>query len=292
MSDIVSEVQVPQVQESPDRMTNALAALDKAQEADEVVQQAPEAQEHAVPETQAQQPADVDRADLWSKLAARDKEIRTLKQSAKTDLREMVKTDPHGVLRELGLSLDQVFDLMTRTPAVEKQEPEPENRSDSEVSRLRQELEEYKAEQAQRTHQEAVRNEHLKIMRIAESDTDRWELIASMVGEGSTELVLETAKESYKNTGELPDYDVVMDAVEEHMNEELGSRYEKLNSLKKIQNKFSMGKQKSKAEQLIDMPTAAAPTLSTGMSGGPSPRGLTEQERMAKALALLDQKGD
>jgi hypothetical protein len=292
MVDVIQEAPAPAL--APNKMEAAMAVINKA-EAEEVKEVVQETKVEAQAETPQPEGESDSRVDLWSKLAERDKEIRKLKTSAKTDLREMVKTDPRAVLRELGIGLDQVFDLLAGGPVSQETQQESqqeEHRGDDELSKLRSELEQFKAEQAARAHEEVVRGEHYKIHRIAESDKERWELVNSLIDEGSVQLVLDTASETFKLTQELPKYDEVMDTVEKYLEEDFAKRYEKLNSLKKVQSRFSMGQNKTKAQQLIESPAAAAPTLSTSMTGGPSPRGVTEQERMQRALALIEKIGD
>jgi hypothetical protein len=289
MVDSMESTQAPA--QAADRMTAAMAALDSVEAApvETPPAETPGTQEPEAPPAD-KEPETGDRGELWHRLAERDREIRRLKQSAKSDVRELARTDPLAALRELGIGLDQAFDLLAGQ--ARPMEPEAPQDEGSEVAKLRERLERFEQEQQRRAHEEVVSRERDKIRDLAAKDSERWELIHSLTSEGSIEKVLETAAEVYKLTGELPGYDVVMDTVEEDLEQVLSERYERMNKLRKLQAKFSMGKSMGEAKRLLEEPTAPAPTLSTGMAGGPAPRSFTEQERMAKALALLEGKGD
>jgi hypothetical protein len=294
MADQVQEVQAePQAPEAT-REEKALAELGKAELEQAASEHVPEEPEVAAPKEPEES-----KTSTWARLSERDKEIRQLRQKLKEQekadsLLDLAKTNPAKALQEMGIGIDQVLEILASQPAPARQEEQPGQTGDSEVAKLKQELESFKAEQQARSKQEIERREYEKIHTLATSDKDRWELIASLSDQGTYALVMDTAAEFWRTSGEIPEYADVLDTVEKHLEEEMVSRYERLGSLKKLQSRYQMSKITDKAKDVAKMPPkAASQTLSTSFSSqGPQPMGNTEADRFARALDLLEKTGD
>lgn len=282
------------------RMANALnylgqGELDKANEEQTV----PE--EQAAQQQEQEQPATDDRSDYYAKLVEKDKEIRHLKSQLKTggpDYKELAKEDPAKVLEELGIGVDQVLDSWVNKEAEQAVDsPEqPEQKPNEEVVKLKQELEQFKQERQQAMMQQAYNNEMGKIyQKVNAEGEDRWELVKTT---NNYELVLDTAAEMYKaNPDDPPEYEDVLTAVENYLEEHYGKMYEQLSKVSKLHNKFAVKTEEPKApekiQQEMNKPPIPSPTLSTAHSSDtPTPRGFTEAERFERALSVLENSGD
>lgn len=290
MADETTNNEVVEQPTEESRMQNALDFLGQ-QELDEVNKEEPEQQE---PVEEPQKQPQEDRSDYYAKLVEKDKEIRQLKSQIKgnqVDYKDLAQKDPSRVLQELGIGIDQVIDLWANQEAPQAEDA-PEPKSNEELHQLKQELEQIKQERQQQQLQQALNNELNKIYSKVNADgEDRWELVKTT---NNYELVLETAAEAYKaNPDNPPEYDEVLTAVENYLEEHYGQMYEQLSKVNKLQSKFSVKAEPPVKEEAAKEPTPASFTLSTSQSADtPAPRGLNEQERFQRALQVLENSGD
>lgn len=290
MADETTNNEVVEQPTEESRMQNALDFLGQ-QELDEVNKEEPEQQE---PVEEPQKQPQEDRSDYYAKLVEKDKEIRQLKSQIKgnqVDYKDLAQKDPSRVLQELGIGIDQVIDLWANQEAPQAEDA-PEPKSNEELHQLKQELEQIKQERQQQQLQQALNNELNKIYSKVNADgEDRWELVKTT---NNYELVLETAAEVYKaNPDNPPEYDEVLTAVENYLEEHYGQMYEQLSKVNKLQSKFSVKAEPPVKEGASKEPTPASFTLSTSQSADtPAPRGLNEQERFQRALQVLENSGD
>jgi len=229
-------------------------------------------------QTEPVEPVEESRVDLWARLTERDKEIRRLKQAAKGgDMRELAKSDPAKALAELGIGLEQALDILAAQAGAA-----PQPSQDGEIGALRKEIEQLRSMQTEREQRDAMRAELASIAATVEKGGDRWELVHALQAH---EQVLQHASAYYQDHGIVPKYEDVLDVVEEALEQEATAELERLSKISKLKGKLNIGE----ATKAVAQPTAAAPTLSNAISP-PSPRRMTEEERMARAMALLDKE--
>lgn len=296
ISDVTQEAVVESAQEltESDRMANALNYLGQEElEKANDVQTVPEEQAAQEQAREVEKPDD-NRSDYYAKLVEKDREIRNLKSQLKStapDYKSLAKEDPQRVLQELGIGMDQVIDMWAGKDSAEPEEAQVQE--NSEILQLRQELEQIKQERQQNHYNQAVNNELNKIYSaVNASGEDRWELVKTT---NNYELVLDTAAEIYKlNPDSVPNYEDVLNAVENHLETHYGGLYEQLSKISKLQSKFSakVGTPE-KIQQEMKKAPIPGPTLSTSHSSDtPTPRGFSEAERFERALQVLENSGD
>lgn len=268
------------------RMDAALNYLKNEEQSTVQEQPEPEVQE----QQEVQEQPKEDKGEYYAKLVEKDREITKLKNQLKNkspDLKELVKEDPKKVISELGLSLDQVIDLLVGGD--EQQEPQvQEPQTNDELAELKQEIERIKEEKKQQQYQMAYDNEIGKIKKIVETD-DKWEFVKTT---NNFALVLETAAEMYKADPENPpEYNVVLDAVESYLEDHFGQMYEQLSKVSKLKSKFV--KEEPQLENEENRNKGLGHTLPTSQSSDtPTPRSFSEQERINRALQVLENSGD
>ncbi len=226
---------------------------------------------------------------LWSRITQQDKELRELRSRLKDkssieDLRSVARKDPAKVLADLGIGIDQVIDALASQQGVQPERANtPEEKTPKEIEQLRQELAQLRQEQAMTRQEAMVRSEVMRIDDAIKANPERWEVIASQRDEGSVKLVLETAAELWKQTGEIPDYEIVLDAVEEHLAGEARARLQRLSGLKKFRQQ-DRGAQPQAASPKV--PKRGAPVVNPN---NPTAKlaDLSPEQRMQLAIQAL-----
>lgn len=273
----------------------ALQALTEAENAPEA-QEGEEAENTEQTTKEAEKPANeaeaaseedkTSKTQLWSRITQQDKTIRDLKQQMKTatsldSVKEMARKDPAKFLESIGFGVDQVLDVIAGQQGQPATQQKPEE--NSEVSVLKKEIAEMRRYFDEQKQISMVTSEISHIDAAVKANPEKYEAIAAMKSEGSYNLVIEVASELYKQTGTIPEYDYVLESVEQHLEEELRAKYEKLSGLKKLQ--------KQQAAPAIQSKPAgkSAPVINSNRASG-VPTDLDEEGLIAYAASLLDEK--
>lgn len=273
-----------------------VAYPEEAKKESGAVSEQEEPQEEKLQEEPVEQEKKESKAEYYARLTELDRQNRELKQRLKQqrsteDLSDLVKKDPKAVLQQLGLGLEDVLDLMVDSE-VETDSSEKttnENPYIHEIKSLKEKLStiERQQQESQRTQQMQV--EYKRISDIISADTEnKWELVKSQ-GSAGLHRVLQTAVEVYNETKEAPDYDLVLDAVEEHLYKQNMEAVEQLKSLSKFKSVFEGGEEKKVV--VSPQPFSSTPSRTLGdnrPASTPAPREESARERYLSALAVLD----
>lgn len=229
---------------------------------------------------------------------AKAQEEKLREQLKKIQEFEQVKTDPKKALETLGLSYDQLTQTILKDGEVPPQ---------VEIQRLREELEQYKAQikqekdqelearkkQVNEQEQKAVTDYKQEIHQFLKDNSARYELIDF---ENAQDLVFEVIDEHYNRTmntetgvGQIMSIAEASDKVEEHLEKKYLAAKEK-NKVKAFWGAIPKPVQ-TKIEKQAFLSQKPPQTLSNNLTPGmqkkaPPPR--SDSERVAKALAWLE----
>lgn len=244
---------------------------------------------------QTEQKEGESKAEYYARLTKLDRENRSLKKQVKdlsqNDLNELAKSDPMAVLDKLGISFNDLLDKWADNSDDNKEESANNETSNREIAELKQQIEELRQHTQQTKQQDAVNREYGKLNEMIKADEDNnWELIKHN-GEKGLKLVLDSALAYYEESGEIPEYKEIMDAVEHNYQESYTQEIERIKQLNKFKGLF--GKEEEAltvAPQAQPMPqhTASSPTLGDSPQSTPTPRDETARERYMNALKILN----
>jgi antitoxin component of RelBE/YafQ-DinJ toxin-antitoxin module len=205
-------------------------------------------------------------------LKAQEAEVLSLKSA-----REKVKADPLAALEELGLTYEQITNLILERDAPAK-EPSP---AELAAKIAREEIEKYKAERAKVEQEEQSRiterqiaSVKQQIADIAASGGEKYELVSAL---GATERVWEHAAEVFEKTGKVLPLEEAIAAVEAQIEAEITQN---VLGLKKVA-KLMAPKPVVKSSE----PRVSAPTL-TNRSASES--GALQEESYESEDALIE----
>lgn len=274
-NDVVEEVVVSKEEAAMAAMAEVEKGLEQEEEQVEETVKTEEVEQVEEPKEKEES-----KTQLWNRITLQDKQIRELKGQLKNavsidQLRDVVKKDPGKVFSDLGISIEQVIDILAQQGGASA--PTPRQEENTELSELKRELAEMKNMAKQQQQIALAQQEISHIDSTVKANPDRWEVIESMKSDGSYNLVLDTAHAYWEQTGEIPNYEIILDNVEEHLAAQEQARLQKLSAIKKFNKQ----------------PTVVAPVKKSLPSVNPNsptsnPRRLTEEEKMAKVMALLN----
>lgn len=220
--------------------------------------------------------------EISQKVAEMEKKVQEAEQRASkyNEVETGVKSNPLKWLQDTyGITYDQLTEMALNegnpTPQMQMQrlKEELDGKYSKQFDEMKKSLAEKEEIEAKKVYDNAKTNYLNEAKSFVESN-EKYELIQI---NDAYNLLLDVAEEYYKNTGEIPDLEVVADAVEADLEEEAN----KVLKAKKLMNKLQP--QKSESKQ-------TAPTLSnTSASQVPKngERKLSNEESLAEAAKLI-----
>jgi len=252
-------------------------------------------------ETAAKRDPDPAKVDRLNRIAARDREraqeIKQLKEqlsaagAKQKELDEIVtlsKTDRVALLEKLGLDLDTIGrDVLKQgrkpKPIGEESSTTGDSKKSPEVTKLAEELEQFKREQAQREQLSQARAQvHAftsGINEVISKDIDSYELTVlrckdparnpQLYANAATEDAVELAEAAFKETGKVLPFEIVAKSLEAYYEREAEAEWQRLSASKKLQQKFGLTKREADeaAKEIVVPPaTKKAPSQTLGNS--------------------------
>jgi len=191
-----------------------------------------------------------------------------------------LKASPESVLEEEGWNAEKYLERLAtgKTP-----DPTIEDNVKSlkeEIDRLKKANEDKETSLKSQAEQKAVADFKASIKTKAEQNQDRYEAIAAL---GMFDTVYQTVEEVFQQSGELPDLELVMDAVEK----DLAVYIEKAAKTKKYAGMFKPTDVQAPEQKPQQMQGGSTLTATTTATTQPPAKRLTDDERMAAAMATL-----
>lgn len=239
-------------------------------------------------------------SDEFEELSRRDREVRQkerqLKEASRASeelqaLQELAKSNPIEAARKLGL--DPIH-LMQGALGAEEDTKEPD--PIGEVQSLRQEIEQLRQQQEQERYQAAVSSEYNRIRSTVGALQEKTPLVAALAedeGEGDAIIteIFNAAKIRYQETGELANYEELVQNAEEVLTERYSRQLKRLSKIEKLKALLADSPEEERPAKEL---TKAGKTLGNSMtaeSTAKEARKMTREEREREVIQLLKQKG-
>lgn len=220
---------------------------------------------------------------LTTKEAELQKRLQDMEARSKSEktLAEKFKENPLAALQEIGLTYDQLSEIVlndgnpTMDMKLERRAKELESKTLSEIEQLKKQIAEKEEKEAQERYNQTINNFKMQIRNEVSGNEDKYELIKA---HEAYDLVMEVMQEFYNTNETLMDLNQALEAVEAHLEDEA----RQILKLKKFQTS-STPKQPTEGKQ-------AAPTLSNTLAADVPQNGrhnLSEEELFAEAARKI-----
>lgn len=286
-------------------MENSVNMASAQQGTFQTEQAAPEQEQQQVQQErpQVEQPKQDDRfASKFAALSRKEKAIRQreaqiqqrmqeLEQKAKQqeeefgkwkNIPERLKKEPLEVLKEAGLSFEQIAEMALNDgkPTPDMMQNELEQKFNSKLQELEQKLQEKEQQEQQARQQKMLQEFRQNLDNFVEENAAEYELIKA---NEATDLVYGVIEEHAENTGEILEYKKACDAVEAYLLDEAKQHL----SLGKVKSLLESQQAALKQEQPRER---SAATLSNELTAQPvseNGRPLSDEESKKRAASLL-----
>lgn len=294
----MSEENTEQVNDDASRTEAAIGALNQSREETQETQE--ETQEVKTEESQEKyEKQDEDKSALYAKIAEQDQQIVSLRKKMKSgqsleDLKAKAAENPSAILEELGIDPDSLLDIWAGGVGEKEETQEETKQENPEIIELKRKLEQLESQQKNKTFEEQRITEKQRIGSVVEKNPEKWQLVRALQNVGSYDATLEYAISQYQKnieegldeTEAVPDYQKVLDTVEETYKKNILQTIEFAKKIDVFKEHFGGAEQKQSRETV---------TLSSGNNDTASPHDPDDEERFKNALAVLQaerQKGD
>lgn len=236
------ETAVEAVEEGTPSIDELVAEL-QGQETPEEAQPEQEAAPEEAQEEAEEAPQQRKLSSAYEELARRDRELRHRMRELKekqeaveelNSLRDLVKRDPAAAAKKLGLDPWKLVES-----SLGEEEPDPVKQKLSEVDTLKQELQELKQAQQQAQQQQILSAEYGKIGKAISTLSEEAPLVAQLAADNPQAIqaeILEAARISYQETGEVPLYTDLVRNAEEALTEQYRKSIERVRALEKFKD--------------------------------------------------------
>lgn len=196
-----------------------------------------------------------------AELAAREAAL-TAKSEPKApespNYKDRASKDPLGVMQELGISYEQLTELLlNQDPAQARYQTEIEALK-AEIKSFKEESTKTRQEDQQQQYKNAVNQIRTEVSQLVKSD----EAFETIRETGSVDDVVELIEATFKEEGRILPIEEAAQLVEDHLLEEAM----KLTRLKKIQSRLNLPKAPTPAPKQVNTAAPTAKTLTNSMS--------------------------
>lgn len=293
MSSALSVLSQLEIGPTDDQLANAAFPEEKVAQDTQEPQDPKDTQEPQEPQ-ETKKTQDLPKSEFYAKLSEKDAKIRDLQHKLKdlssNDLSELAKKDPMSVLSKLGIKFEDLLNKWAEIPEDIKGDSKSVNNSNIDIDERVNNLVSSKIKELESKFEtKTAREKEFRKIESLIAGNDSWELI-SKHGESGLQLVLETATEYYKRTGEIPAYNDVLDYVESSYRDTYKKEIERLKNFNAFKNMFGQAEQKpvvvnpQPSEFVKQSQTLGERYQSTQTPGEPSAR-----DRYLSALRILSE---